>query len=460
MAQTEVKSTRDFRRAQRAYERKRQQYALNVQAEAQAQEIARHKQRLAELQKGFGAAQGDEQKLNLLKQAYLDEQNLHNSNMESTANLEQYYSGFDTAKFDKEQKEKKIEGDAKEKVEGTGDTSSDDKQTKSEPTGGEHGGDWSTALANTVATYMQKKAFGTPVAPNIEHLQRQAEMHDKQAGDEQKNAQQNFHVANRNYRVEAEKNAASQAAAENAQKINNMGNVSAGAAALERGVKAADYNTHMQRQDQQRAEGVKNQREMWGSKQTAEEEHANAAKENHDYLDTKIYNNMSDALSLGGRPDNERQQVQQLAEQPPEQEPAPAEPQPEQPNEPSKNGWTYYDVQQAINILYSETGREGMTDAVVDSLIKKRKPDADPAVERARLAPLVEEMRDGKEQEYVTWLKSPEVRNGNVSVAKSTEQQAERGDTTYEQEPVQQQANTTSDRRQKNIIAALSSIRF
>lgn len=459
MANTEVKSTRDFRRAQRDYERKRQQYAINRQAEAQAQELARHKQKLAELQKNFGAAQGNDTKLNLLKQAYLNEQNAHKAAMESTANLEQYYEGFNEVESDKKQEEKgKAKNTAKEQV-AKEQAAKEKVGSNGEPTGGEHGGDWSTALANTAATYIQNKVFDTPVAPNVEHLQRQAEMHDKQAGDEQKNAQQNFQVANRDYRVEAEKNAASQAAAENAQKVNNMGNVSAGAAALARGVKTADYDTHMHRQDQQRAEGVKNQREMWGSKQTAEEERANAAKENHDYLDTKMYNNMSDALSLGGRPDNEREAKQQPEQQEPSPEQTPEQP-PEQSQEPSKNGWTYYDVQQAINILYSETGREGMTDSAVDNLIKKRKPGADPATERARLAPLVEEMRNGKEQEYVTWLQSPEVRNGNVSVSKSTEQQVERGDVQYAQEEQEGQNTTTSDFRQKNILAALSSIRF
>lgn len=186
------------------------------------------------------------------------------------------------------------------------------------------------SFVTPMMTGVMSKAFNKNVDPSSAqvHLRNQAEMHDKQAGNEQKNAQQNFQIANRNYRVEAEKNAASQAAAENAQKVNNLGNVSAGAAALQRGVKAADYNTHMQRQDQQRAEGVKNQREMWGSKQTAEEERANADKDAHDYAENQVYNNMSNYLSMGGNNSGNIQPKpteQPPTEQPPTEEPKPAE---------------------------------------------------------------------------------------------------------------------------------------
>lgn len=164
-------------------------------------------------------------------------------------------------------------------------------------------------IGSTLNTYLAHKSGA--MAPGTENLKRQAEMHDKQAGDEQKNAQQNFQIANRNYRVEAEKNAASQAATENAQKVNNMGNASAGAAALNRGVVAADYNTHMQRSDQQRAEGVKNQREMWGARQTAEEERGAINENNYAFRDTLANNTEAEHLSKGGIPDDTGNQQQQ-----------------------------------------------------------------------------------------------------------------------------------------------------
>lgn len=169
---------------------------------------------------------------------------------------------------------------------------------------GNIGNQMGNMLAGLSRYFAEKEPGGRAHAPNEDNLREQANMHDKQAGDEQKNAQANFQVANRDYRVEAEKNAASLAASKNAQKVANMGNASAGAAALERGVEDADYNTHMQRQDAQRAEGVKNQREMWGSRQTAEEERANANKEAHDYADMRFYNNLSDYLSKGGARNN------------------------------------------------------------------------------------------------------------------------------------------------------------
>lgn len=169
---------------------------------------------------------------------------------------------------------------------------------------GNTGNQMKDMLAGLSRYFAEKEPGGRAHAPNEDNLREQANMHDKQAGDEQKNAQANFQVANRDYRVEAEKNAASLAASKNAQKVANMGNASAGAAALERGVEDADYNTHMQRQDAQRAEAVKNQREMWGSRQTAEEERANANKEAHDYADMRFYNNLSDYLSKGGAKNN------------------------------------------------------------------------------------------------------------------------------------------------------------
>lgn len=244
------------------YSRADQQRALRRQADAQAKLLEEHNKNKLDLQKQLGQAVGNDELTAELNNKLAELDRNYQTDLYNTADLTQYIK--DTKPLDDSETNNKVLA--------------------------------SNALTNYVASRMGVAGK----APNTEHLQRQAEMHDKQAGDEQKNAQQNFQVANRNYRGEAEKNAVSQAASENAQKIANLGNAAAGAAALERGVKSADYNTHMQRQDQQRAEGVKNQREMWGSKQTAEEERANADKEQHDYLDTQLYNNMSDALSAGG----------------------------------------------------------------------------------------------------------------------------------------------------------------
>lgn len=212
-----------------------------------------------------------------------------------------------------------------------------------------------TSLYTGLSTYLAAKATpgGAAMAPNEDHLREQAVMHDKQSGDEQKNAQRNFQIANRDYRVEAEKNAASQAASKNAQKVSNLGNASAGAAALERGVEDADYNTHMARSDSAHKEGMLDQREMLGARQTAEEERADADKENHDYLEQNLYNSQADTLSKGGRPDivinnNGNQNTQ--PQQQPQQEPS----QPQQPQQPIRG-----DLHKLLNyITYSRSKPE------------------------------------------------------------------------------------------------------
>ena len=293
---SQSRGTKDFRRAQRAYDKKVQKYALGKQSDAQVAELARHNQVIANLQKQVGAAQGDDEKLAALKQAFADEDSKHKETMQNTADLSQYKKDFDEEAYDKEQAEKQTADENSNKGKKsfgqtlkdifnphvTAEDMKDDKGSEqakddkgseqAKDSNDERSGEVSTALTDSLSAYFQKQALGdSPRAPNSEHLRNQAEMHDKQAGDEQKNAQQNAQVANRDYRVEAEKNAASQAAAENSQKVKARGNISAGASALERDVKAADYSPHMNRQDQQRAESVKNQREMWGARQTAED---------------------------------------------------------------------------------------------------------------------------------------------------------------------------------------------
>jgi hypothetical protein len=241
----------------------------------------------------------------------------------------------------------------------------DGKNTASNKAGTEDSDKWdakkekeqagNTSLYTGLSTYLAAKATpgGAAMAPNEDHLREQAVMHDKQSGDEQKNAQRNFQIANRDYRVEAEKNAASQAASKNAQKVSNLGNASAGAAALERGVEDADYNTHMARSDSAHKEGVLDQREMWGARQTAEEERANANKENHDYLEQNLYNSQADTLSKGGKPDivinnNGNQNTQ--SQQQPQQEP----PQQQQPQQPIRG-----DLHKLLNyITYSRSKPE------------------------------------------------------------------------------------------------------
>lgn len=209
--------------------------------------------------------------------------------------------------------------------------STDSQSTEGQASTGSAGGSSGSVSGRSPRSFGMVEGHGSSIDPSgkSQQLRNQAQMHERQAIDEQKNSQANMQVANRNYRVEAEKNAVSQAASENAQKVANMGNASAGAAALERGVATADYNTHMQRQDQQRAEGVKNQREMWGSKQTAEEERGSANITDYKWRDTDRYNRNAADLSDGGSEPTPEEPAPTPEPAEPETTPEPEEPAPE-----------------------------------------------------------------------------------------------------------------------------------
>ena len=274
-------------------------------------------------------------------------------------------------------------------------------------------------------------------------------MHDKQAGDEQKNAQQNFQVANRNYRVEAEKNAASQAAAENAQKVNNMGNASAGAAALERTVEKADYNTHMQRKDQQRSEGVKNQREMWGARQTAEEERADADKGDHDYLQAQLYNNAASSLSMGGVADENKANSKQ----------------PKVNKEPST--LASQDEKSEINGGNLHVLMNYIQGSTKDA-DKYNKPEIQALIKKYGVKPLPKELQtfnheaDKKIAElYPEFMSAYNKATGrNVSYDNQEDATSDEDIKRYQNDAEIQQSGTGSDSRIKNIIHAISSIRF
>lgn len=479
----QIKQTRDYRRALRTYEKKRQRYAIGKQSDAQVAETTRHTQQLAKLSAQMGAAVNDPQKKAELQQAYLDEENLHKTNMEATADLQQYYSDFNEEAYDKEQAEKqqKETEQSSQQAEKQGQSSSSvNQQTQSSKTttqskdikdsNDENSGflssGVSSAAVNSLSNYfMSKTPNGTPKAPNSERMRNQAEMHDKQAGDEQKNAQQNFQVANRDYRVEAEKNAASQAAAENAQKVHNLGSASAGAAALERDVKSADYNTHMQRQDQQRAEGVKNQREMWGARQTAEEERADADKEDYDYLDNQVYNNAATSLAIGGASDNgsssasTKQQSQTTNND--NGQPTETEENTEQEATEIKGS-----PQRILNyVTYAKSDPQGHPESAKpltgDDLALYQAWGSPAPLEPSELTNGAQSVATTPRlkdfwQKYISANPNGRMTGGqkNAGEAGQTVEAINKATTTV------QRGGTNSDARQKNIIAALGSIRF
>lgn len=429
--------------------KKQQKYALQQQAAAQEKARQAYKAAYYKLQQEYGAAKNDTAKL-----AELDEQknNLiqkYKDDMTATTDLKQYKKTFNLDEYDKAQntstKENITEGSGTEQENDSNDEQENDNNTEQKNVSSN-----SSVATNSLVNYLASKTpGGTSQEPNSVHLRRQSEMHDKQAGDEQKNAQQNFQVANRNYRVEAEKNAASQAAAENALKVSNMGNVSAGAAALERTVKKADYNTHMQRQDQQRSEGVKNQREMWGARQTAEEERANADKGDHDYLQAQLYNNAASSLSMGGVADEEKDNSKQ----------------PKVNKEPTT--LASQDEKQEINGGNLHVLMNYIQGSTKDA-DKYNTPEIQALIKKYGVKPLPKELQtfnheaDKKIAElYPEFISAYNKATGrNVSYDNQEDATSDEDIKRYQNDAEIQQSGTDSDSRIKNIISAISSIRF
>lgn len=429
--------------------KKQQKYALQQQAAAQEKAHQAYKTAYYKLQQEYGAAKNDTAKL-----AELDEQknNLiqkYKDDMAATTDLEQYKKTFNLDEYDKAQntstKENITEGSNTEQ-----ENDSNTEQENGSSTEQENVSSNSSVATNSLVNYLASKTpGGTSQEPNSIHLRRQSEMHDKQAGDEQKNAQQNFQVANRNYKVEAEKNAASQAAAENAQKVSNMGNASAGAAALERTVEKADYNTHMQRQDQQRSEGVKNQREMWGARQTAEEERANADKGDHDYLQAQLYNNAASSLSMGGVADEEKDNSKQ----------------PKVNKEPTT--LASQDEKQEINGGNLHVLMNYIQGSTKDA-DKYNTPEIQALIKKYGVKPLPKELQtfnheaDKKIAElYPEFMSAYNKATGrNVSYDNQEDATSDEDIKRYQSDAEIKQSGTGSDSRIKNIISAISSIRF
>ena len=154
------------------------------------------------------------------------------------------------------------------------------------------------SLSNNAVHDVANTIYGQDPSGRSKQLREQARMHRVQAADEQKNSQQNFQVANRDARVEADKDGIAKAAVKNAQTVNNLSSgTGVGTAALNRTVEMGDIGEHRQRADQQRQEGVKNQREMWGARQTAEEEDGSANITDYKYRQARGQTAVSDVLS-------------------------------------------------------------------------------------------------------------------------------------------------------------------
>lgn len=114
------------------------------------------------------------------------------------------------------------------------------------------------------------RTAGQQEDPRSKYLNAQADLHDRQAARADMTAQQEAGIANRDFRVEADKDAVAQAATKNAQAIQNMSSAAGGgAAALQRQLETAQYDTHRQRQDDSRRKAQDYRDEATNIRQTA-----------------------------------------------------------------------------------------------------------------------------------------------------------------------------------------------
>ena len=191
----------------------------------------------------------------------------------------------------------------------------------------------------------------------------QAAIHAQQASDEQKNAQANAQIANRDYRNEAGKNAAASAAIRSAQKMDTLpAATDLATAAVQREIGSPDYNTMMNRQDVQRKEGVTNQREMYGAQNVAADERGTANKWDYDARQRNIINSLTSGLSNGGYGQGEENKGATQPQQsvtPTQENPVPVDEVTEVTGENTVNidGKTYdnVDLQNAMNELEMRT---------------------------------------------------------------------------------------------------------
>lgn len=156
-------------------------------------------------------------------------------------------------------------------------------------------------LASSLAQgFIDSGAFYNHESPTAKNMDNQAVIQDEQAKRKQKERQEAEHIKNRDYRVEAEKNAAAQAATENAQNVANLSAAAGGgAAALARSVKSADYDTHMARQDEMRKQAIERGAEESGAKALAESYRGAATADRYNYNQMQKYNREAENLSKG-----------------------------------------------------------------------------------------------------------------------------------------------------------------
>jgi len=176
-------------------------------------------------------------------------------------------------------------------------------------------------------------------------LERQSEMHDREAAKHDVAAQKENQIANRDERRETSKDALADGATKSKDAVNKLGNVGAGAAALARVTGEGDLNANRNRKDQARQKGVENMEKAEDERQLAEQERSGADVYRYQGRDMQISNQESDELSEG-KGDVVQEDKTKKEEDKTKIDPPPPTEKPEEEKPPVEGNW-----QEAINLL-------------------------------------------------------------------------------------------------------------
>lgn len=178
------------------------------------------------------------------------------------------------------------------------------------------------------------------------HLNRQSEVHDREAAKHDVAAQKENQIANRDERRETSKDALADGATKSKDAVNKLGNVGAGAAALARVTGEGDLNANRNRKDQARQKGVENMEKAEDERQLAEQERSGADVYSYQGRDMQISNQESDELSEGKGDTVQEDKTKKEEDKTKVDPPDPEKEKPENGNAPVEGNW-----QEAINLL-------------------------------------------------------------------------------------------------------------
>jgi len=185
---------------------------------------------------------------------------------------------------------------------------------------------------------------GDPMGRNT-HLNRQAEMHDREAAKHDVASQKENQIANRDERRETSKDALADGHTQSEDIVNKLGNAGAGASALARVTGKGDLNANRNRKDQARQKGVENMEKAEDERQLAEQERSGADVYDYQARDMQVSNQESDELSEG-KGDVVQEDKTKKEEDKTKIDPPPPTEKPEEENAPVEGNW-----QEAINLL-------------------------------------------------------------------------------------------------------------